>query len=1280
MAITGRRGTSVCRSISRPARDRRGVAEWLSRQLNCVSINIWLFSIVDVKMADLAIQQLTMAYEIVRQYAKRGLHPEEFLTYDFLHKHPILLQPGMLRLDWNQIPGLTRRIATLPTVVVPDSLWDRWLMDWKDTWEPDEDPGHFIRNVALVVCRSRFNDNPDIKGRNKRVYSLAIAQVPDVIKLATLTEANVLMEQTEVNLNSVICLTRLHKAAKFYPDYFCNWKKRQITLQHMEEWTAAAGAAANFAGAKLLTAHTTSSREETYSKLPPGYRKGCTRDLINTGGRRYKVWESGRDKRWLDIYDLPLSAVTMMLWMPEHGDFPRVIVDMEPFRKWPENRWPKEVAWIIPAREDPHKQTSSTGSPAPRDSSDDSDRDSRRNSPASSWASSPAHSVGSAASSVAGDLLLSSSSWSGSGSDTPSLSRDPSDDDGGRASDNDSAGPSGGEEGRSDNENNPGAGPERQPDNRGDASGRESDDSSSDSDDKSSDNGKGTSEVLQKGTSAQHLEAVYSRILQALHKTVKIMCTRYVKAAGDIQPIIHAAVQEAVRSNKVYIQSTTGHLSEWGQALHDMLNSDGASAEERERASRAARLAGLKCVRSLLADGQAFNEAEEHDMEKRLHDTVQAALKVANKRANKTLEKVNKRVPKIIRRYVPNSQAGTFIASVHRSMGEHYLLVHGMVMSQVVVPFHVTRGTYFTSGNMFRAINNVVPGLSAATTGYQAAPPVLLALPATENQDAPSQIRVPKESQETPLKDTPTGTPSKSGHVETGTPGGGRTSSKRSSGKAPLMELSRRNFKAKEEKIQTVGTPGSKRSGSGKKLDSGEIAKTWVGFEREDEARDTARQVLEMNPSSGSAPLSVSDHEELSVEILMERDAPNREGVSGQVARKHKGDSSTDDDAERPAAESSRCKKRKKQQPDDVDMFDSDYKGKLSFSKPSPVKPVSSSRSQPGSGKTSKHRDDDSGLGSSLSEPKKSKKSKKSKGSSDPDPLEDELQKRKEWQERVDCDQCGTQALLVEQRPLQYALEVETMKNYRSQHVSPRQAACENTDDHSAYIGYILRNNKQSYICQSFHLFSVDAYFRRVKYKMGQATGKEKARLQEVYNSSQTTLAKKLAGLKGRVSDNSLARYLIRVLKSSDGDILDASHLEFGSKQNLGLHGLVSAIATASVTRNKKRMFHDGWGDCHIEHGFCPLCSYSSGGHQALSNHIRAHLRLAMFCGWCYCKHRRHAQTWACARNHPYRAFGAGEEEVNFGRRIPGTASFRRPKTRRTQFFFFINLVTLLAG
>ena len=457
----------------------------------------------------------------------------------------------MLQVDWNRIPGLTQQIATIPTVVILDSLWARWVTDWKDTWEPDKDPRHFIRNVALVICRSRYNNNPDIKRKDKRVYLMAIAHIPDNINPATLEEANETFQKTEPDLQSVICLTRLHKAAKFYPDYYCDRKKRQITLQHMETQVVAAGVAANFAGAKLLTTVTTSDQDQTYSKLPPGYCQGGTGDLINTGGKCFKVWESGPGKKRPDIHELPLSAATVMTPMPKYGDFPLVVIDVEPFNRWPKSRRPKEVAWIIPPWEPKQlpKPAGSTDSPAHHeDITGDSDHDSGCHSPASSWAASLVHSVGS----MVEELIVSLSSESGS--NTPAMSGDLSDDEGDQASGNETAGPSGNGR-RSDNEGDRGEGGECRAGGHGDERNRESDDSSSDSeDDYTSDDGGGTPEA------AQHLEEVYSQILKALQKTAKIMCTGYDKAASDMQGIVQVVVQEAIWPNKTYIQAATGHL------------------------------------------------------------------------------------------------------------------------------------------------------------------------------------------------------------------------------------------------------------------------------------------------------------------------------------------------------------------------------------------------------------------------------------------------------------------------------------------------------------------------------------------------------------------------------------------------------------------------------------------------------------------------------------------------------------------------------------------------
>ena len=334
-------------------------------------------------------------------------------------------------------------------IVVLDTLWVRWQTDWKDSWEPDEVPGHFVRNVALVVCRSRFNDNPDRKERDKRVYSLAIAHIPDSFDLASLEETNTTLTKAEPDQKSVICLTRLHKAAKFYPDHFCSWRNRQITLQHMVDRSAAAGVASNFAGAELLTVPSTSDRGVTYSKLPPGYCNGGSGDLIDTGGAPYKVWEGGSGKKRPDIHELPLAAARATVRMPKYGDFPLVIIDAEPFKQWPKTKRPKEVPLIIPPLETKQKPkpTGSTGSPAHHeDVAGDSECDSGCSSPASSRSASPARSV----ESVARDLLVSSSSEDGSV--TPAMSAALSGDED-QASGNEAAGPSG-DGGGSDNEDN----------------------------------------------------------------------------------------------------------------------------------------------------------------------------------------------------------------------------------------------------------------------------------------------------------------------------------------------------------------------------------------------------------------------------------------------------------------------------------------------------------------------------------------------------------------------------------------------------------------------------------------------------------------------------------------------------------------------------------------------------------------------------------------------------------------------------------------------------------
>ena len=140
----------------------------------------------------------------------------------------------------------------IPTIVVPDSLWSHWITNWKDTWELDEDPSHFFRNVALVISRSRYNDNPDVSKKEQTGVFDGNRSCPRYHSLGDSRRGRSDLEKTEPDRQSVICLTLLHKFAKFFPGYYSNRNKKNITLQHMKDRTAAAGMASNFAGAELL--------------------------------------------------------------------------------------------------------------------------------------------------------------------------------------------------------------------------------------------------------------------------------------------------------------------------------------------------------------------------------------------------------------------------------------------------------------------------------------------------------------------------------------------------------------------------------------------------------------------------------------------------------------------------------------------------------------------------------------------------------------------------------------------------------------------------------------------------------------------------------------------------------------------------------------------------------------------------------------------------------------------------------------------------------------------
>ena len=91
--------------------------------------------------------------------------------------------------------------------------------------------------------------------------------------------------------------------------------------------------------------------------------------------------------------------------------------------------------------------------------------------------------------------------------------------------------------------------------------------------------------------------------------------------------------------------------------------------------------------------------------------------------------------------------------------------------------------------------------------------------------------------------------------------------------------------------------------------------------------------------------------------------------------------------------------------------------------------------------------------------------------------------------------------------------------------------------------------------------------------------------------------------------------YFIQVIQKSSGEIMDWRDDEFGDDQNLGLHDLVSQMSMRQVTTTQPITVSGHTYLVRIDSSFCPFCQYHLECHKTLNNHVRLHLRLAMFCG-----------------------------------------------------------------
>ena len=216
------------------------------------------------------------AYEAVANAYHAGTQPAVFLTHSFLQDNPILLEEGCLLVNWDRIPGLYSQTDQMLTVSITDAQWYKWGQPGGWTaWEPDTRPKHFRPNLAVVLCKSIFDDTTEPGLMGKVCHYMTIARVPDCIELLPFNQVREAFNRYN-EATTGVGLVRLYQSNEVFPDVYFQYYGEHFTIMGLSDPEIRFGTADEFVGGYLVRQHVTASGQRACAMLPPGYVLGAT--------------------------------------------------------------------------------------------------------------------------------------------------------------------------------------------------------------------------------------------------------------------------------------------------------------------------------------------------------------------------------------------------------------------------------------------------------------------------------------------------------------------------------------------------------------------------------------------------------------------------------------------------------------------------------------------------------------------------------------------------------------------------------------------------------------------------------------------------------------------------------------------------------------------------------------------------------------------------------------------------------------------------------------------
>ena len=141
-----------------------------------------------------------------------------------------------------------------------------------------------------------------------------------------------------------------------------------------------------------------------------------------------------------------------------------------------------------------------------------------------------------------------------------------------------------------------------------------------------------------------------------------------------------------------------------------------------------------------------------------------------------------------------------------------------------------------------------------------------------------------------------------------------------------------------------------------------------------------------------------------------------------------------------------------------------------------------------------------------------------------------------------------------EARSIQYSMETAGLTKYRNDHVLGLRGA-PNMDDHSAYL-FKVKKESWSYPAKG-NLSTVRQFIKELE---GCSDVEKRCQVDKTLWDKGMPGIPQDNTLKGEKQELIKARYVMKVLRSIEGEIIDAKHPDYGRDQNIGLYDIVSPV------------------------------------------------------------------------------------------------------------------------